>query len=80
MSDYGSLYLIESTYNVDRDATELAFGYIAKEKDVEGRSMKLRVIVNIKGGRKGHETVLDEGIKKARSVLRSASKSSYKED
>ena len=80
MSDYGSLYLIESSYNADRDATELVFGYIAKEKDVEGRYKKARVIVNVNGGREGEETVLEEGLKKARAVLKAAAKAPYNED
>ena len=80
MSDYGSLYLIESTYNPERGATELVFGYIAKEKDVEGRNMKIRAIVNVKGGGEGVESVLEEGLKKARAVLKSASKASYEKD
>ena len=28
MSDYGSLYLIETSYNSGRDATEVIFGYM----------------------------------------------------
>ena len=80
MSDYGSLYLIEASYNAERDATELVFGYIVKEKDVAGRNMKLRVIVNVPGGGKGVEPVLKEGLKKARAVLKSASKAPYEKD
>ena len=34
MSDYGSLYLIDTTYNFERDATEVIFGYMEKEEQL----------------------------------------------
>ena len=80
MSDYNSLYLIETTYNSDRDATEVVFGYLEKEKDVEGRNMKVRVIVNVLGGKGDTAAVIEEGLNKARTVLKSASKAPYNED
>jgi|GEM_PF-1547374 len=80
MSDYNSLYLIDTTYNSDRNATEVVFGYIEQEKDIEGRNMKVRVIVNVPGGKDDIAAVIKEGLKKARSVLISASKASYDED
>ena len=49
MSDYGSIYLIETTYNSERDATEVIFGYMEKEKSLAGRSMSVRLIVNVPG-------------------------------
>ena len=80
MSDYGSLYLIESSYNPDRDATELVFGYIERENDVLGRSRKARVIVNVNGGAGGDEKVVEEGLKKARTLLKAAAKAPYNTD
>ncbi len=80
MSDYNNLYLIETTYNSERDATEVIFGYLEKEKDLEGRNMKVRVIVSVPGGRDDIAPVIEEGLKKAKSVLKSASKAPYEED
>lgn len=42
MSDCCNLYLIDTLYNAERDATEVTFGYIEKEEDVKGRIMSLR--------------------------------------
>jgi hypothetical protein len=36
MSDYGSLYLIGTSYNSERDATEVIFGY-AEMADISWR-------------------------------------------
>ena len=80
MSDYGSIYLIESTYNSDRDATELVFGYLERDKDVEGRIMKVRVTVNVPGGKGDSASLIEEGFKKTKSLLLSASKAKYEED
>jgi len=80
MSDYGSFYLIETTYNAERDATEVVFGYLEREKEIEGRIMKVRVIVNVAGGKQDSAEVMEEAIKKAKSVLKSASKAPYEED
>ena len=49
MSDYGSLYLIETSYNFDRDATEVIFGYLKQDRTIVGRISSIRVIVNIPG-------------------------------
>ena len=49
MSDYGSLYLIETSYNSERDATEVVFGYLEQDKTIVGRISSVRVIVNIPG-------------------------------
>lgn len=80
MSDYGSLYLIDTTYNSERDATEVVFGYIEKEKEIQGRNMKIRVIVNVSGGKDDMASVIEEGLKKAKSVLKKASKATFEED
>lgn len=80
MSDYNTLYLIDSTYNSERDATEVIFGYLEKEKEIVGRNMKVRVIVSVPGGKDNLASVIKEGLKKAKHVLISASKASYEED
>ncbi len=80
MSDYGSLYLIDTTYNSDSDVTEGIFGYLEREKEVEGRIIKVRVIVNVPGGREDKAPVIEKGLITAKSVLKSASKAPYEED
>ena len=80
MSDYGSIYLIESTYNSERDATELVFGYLERDKDVEGRIMKVRVTVNVPGGKGDKAALIEKGLKKTKPLLISASKAEYEED
>ena len=80
MSDYGSIYLIDTTYNPDRDATEVVFGYLEKEIELAGRIIKVRVIVNVPGGKEDNARVIEEGLKKAKSVLKSASQAPYEED
>jgi hypothetical protein len=80
MSDYGSLYLIDTTYNSDSDVTEVIFGYLEREKEVEGRIRKVRVIVNVPGGRVDKAPIIEKGLITAKSVLKSASKAPYEED
>jgi len=80
ISDYGSLYLIDTTYNSERDATEVVFGYPQREKELEGRIMKVGVIVNVPGGKEDNTGVIEEGLKRAKSVLISASEAPYAKD
>ncbi len=77
MSDYGSLYLIETSYNSERDATEVIFGYMEREKTIVGRILSVRVIVNISGCRDKKSKAVEKGLKKARRVLESASQAPF---
>lgn len=77
MSDYGSLYLIETSYNPDRDATEVIFGYMEKEKSIKGRVMSIRVIVNVEGCRDMESQAVSKGLKKARQLLARSAKADY---
>ena len=67
MSDYGNIYLIDTVYNADRDATEVTFGYIEKEEDVRGRIMSLRVIVNVPGYKNDAKGAAEAALAKARA-------------
>jgi len=69
MSDYCNLYLIDTLYNADRDATEVTFGYIEKEENVKGRIMSLRVIVNVPGHKNDTKGAAEEGLVKARELI-----------
>jgi hypothetical protein len=69
MSDYRNLYLIDTNYNADRDATEVTFGYIEKEEDVKGRIMSLRVIINVPGHKNDVKGAAEEGLVKARELI-----------
>jgi len=80
MSDYGTMYLIDTNYNADRDATEVAFGYIEKEEDVKGRIMSLRVIVNVPGHKDDEKGAVDAGLPKARALVERAARAPYEPD
>ncbi len=80
MSDYGSIYLIETTYNSERDATEVIFGYMEKEKTLLGRVKSIRVIVNIPGCRDNEKKAIERGLIQARKLLESSAKAPYDED
>ncbi len=80
MSDYGCIYLIETTYNSERDAREVIFGYMEKEKSIAGRTMSVRVIVNVSGGRDNEKEAIQKGLTKARKLLDSSAKAPYEED
>lgn len=80
MSDYGTIYLIETNYNADRDAREVTFGYIEKEEDVKGRIMSLRVIVNVPGHRDDVNGAVEAGLAKARALASRAAGASYEPD
>ncbi|MGB2690907.1 MAG: hypothetical protein WBB48_00835 [Thermodesulfobacteriota bacterium] len=80
MSDYGSLYLIETNYNSERDATEVIFGYMQKEKKLAGRIMSVRAIVNIPGCGDNEKKAIEKGLVQARKLLESSSIAPYDED
>ena len=80
MSDYGNLYLIDTNYNADRDATEVAFGYIEKDEDVRGRIMSLRVIVNVPGHRDDVKGAVEAGLSRARALVSRAVQAPYEPD
>jgi len=79
MSDYGSLYLIETSYNFDRDATEVIFGYLEQDRTIVGRISSIRVIVNIPGCGENESEAVERGLKKARELLVSASKAEFED-
>jgi hypothetical protein len=80
MSDYCTLYLIDTNYNAERDATEVAFGYIEKEESVRGRIMSMRVIVNVPGHRDDRKGAVEEALVKAREFIARAAASPYEAD
>jgi len=77
MSDYCNLYLIDTSYNADRDATEVTFGYIEKEESVKGRIMSLRVIVNVPGHKNDIKGAAEEGLVKAREMITRAAAAQF---
>jgi len=79
MSDYGSLYLIETNYNFERDATEVIFGYLEQDKTIVGRISSVRIIVNIPGCGENKSEAIERGLEKARKLLVSASKSEFED-
>lgn len=80
MSDYGNIYLIDTVYNPDRDATEVTLGYIEKEEDVRGRIMSLRVIVNVSGHRDDEKGATEAALVKARAFVKRAVEAPYEAD
>lgn len=80
MSDYGVLYLIDTSYNGERDATEVTFGYIEKEEEIKGRIMSIRVIVNVKGHKDDKSGASKEALSIVRDILKRASTAGYEED
>ncbi len=80
MSDYGSLYEIDSTYNAERDAYEVSIGYLEKDKDVPGRIMSVRVIVNVANKKDSKKKVLTTALRKAKKILASASKAEFDDE
>ncbi len=77
MSDYGSLYLIETNYNSERDATEVIFGYLEQDKTIVGRISSVRVIVNIPGCRENESEAVERGLEEAREILRKSANSEF---
>jgi hypothetical protein len=76
MSEFGSLYIIDSNYNSARNAYEVTIGYMERDEDVKGRFKSIRVIVNIPNHKDDEKTVIDIALKKARELLETASKAS----
>jgi len=77
MSDYGSLYLIETNYNSERDATEVIFGYLEQDKTIVGRISSVRVIVNIPGCGENESEAVERGLEEAREILRKSANSEF---
>lgn len=77
MSDYGSLYLIETNYNSERDATEVIFGYLEQDKEIVGRISSVRVIVNIPGCGENESEAIERGLEEAREILRKSANSEF---
>lgn len=80
MSDYGVLYLIDTIYNSERDATEVTFGYIEKEEEIKGRIRSIRVIVNVKGHKEDERGAAREALNIVRDILKRASTARYEEE
>lgn len=80
MSDYDVLYLIDTSYNGERDATEVTLGYIEKEEDIKGRIKTVRVIVNVLGHRNDKDGAVKEGLEKARELLKRSASATYESD
>ena len=77
MSDYGSLYLIETNYNSERDATEVVFGYLEQDKTIVGRISSVRVIVNIPGCGENKSEAVERGLQQARELLTKSANSEF---
>ncbi len=77
MSDYGVIYLIDTQYNAERDATEVTLGYLEKEEAVKGRIMSLRVILNVPGHKGDSKAAAEEGIARAREFISRASSAPF---
>ncbi|MGH7901200.1 MAG: hypothetical protein ACRENZ_05625 [Thermodesulfobacteriota bacterium] len=80
MSDYGSLYLIDNTYNFTRDAFEVTLGYSEKDEDVKGRFQSVKVTVSIPNHKDDEETVIDLALKKARGLVERAYKAKFEKE
>ena len=80
MSDYGVLYLIDTSYNGERDATEVTLGYIEREEDIKGRIRTVRVIVNIPGHKDDKRGAVEEGLGKARELLARSASATFERD
>lgn len=80
MSEYGSLYVIDNTYNFTRDAFEVTIGYTEKDEEVKGRLQSVKVTVNIPNRKDDQETVIDLALKKARGLLETVTKAKFESE
>lgn len=80
MSEYGSLYIIDTDYNASRDAYEVTIGYMERDEEVHGRFKSIKVTVNVSNHKGEENTVIDIALKKARELLDSASKASLEKE
>lgn len=80
MSDYGSLYVIHSTYNSARQAYEVSIGYMARDEEVKGRITSVTIVVNVPNHKGDESQVRDAALVKARKILEIASKAPVEEE
>jgi hypothetical protein len=80
MSDYGSLYIIGTSYHSERQVYEVNIGYMAKDEEVKGRFITINIIVNVPDHKSDKNKIEELAFNKARKVLELASQAPVGEE
>lgn len=80
MSDYGKLYIVESSFFPSGGFFEVTLGYITKDEEIAGPLNTARVIVNVPGVRGDEEAARSLAVEKARMLLKKAARARLLED
>jgi hypothetical protein len=80
MSDYGSLYIIDTSYHTERQVYEVNIGYMAKDEEVSGRFTTINIRVNIPNHKSDKDKIKELAFNKARKVLGLASQAPMGEE
>jgi hypothetical protein len=78
MSDYGSLYIIGTSYHSERGIYEVNVGYMTKDEGVKGRFMTINILVNVPN-HKNKNKIKELALSKAKKVLELASQTPVEE-
>lgn len=80
MSDYGSLYIIDTSYHTERQVYEVSIGYMARDEEVNGRFTTINILVNVPNHKSDISKIKELALNKARKVLGLASQAPVGEE
>ncbi len=80
MSDYGSLYIVDTSYHAERHVYEVTIGYMAKDEEVNGRFTTINILVNVTNHKNDKSKIKELALNKARKALGLASQAPVEEE
>jgi hypothetical protein len=80
MSDYGSLYIIDTSYHTERQVYEVNIGYMARDEEINGRFTTIDIRVNVPDHKSDINKIKEIALDKARKVLALASQAPVGEE
>ncbi len=80
MSDYGSLYIIDTFFHTERQVYEVNIGYMVKDEEVNGRFITINILVNVPNHKNDKNKIKELAFNKARKILELASQAPADEE
>ncbi len=80
MSDYGSLYIIDTFFHTERQVYEVNIGYMVKDEEVNGRFITINILVNLPNHKSDKNKIKELAFNKARKILELASQADADEE
>lgn len=80
MSDYGFLYIIDTSYHTERQVYEVSIGYMVKDEEINGRFTTINILVNVPNHKSDKNKIKELALNKARKALEAASQARAEEE